>query len=182
MRTIFLDMDGVLCNFVGGFCALHGKSADEVFPPGQQGNYEFHDSLGMTRDQLWRSIDAVGEDHWANMQPYPWALELYEHCKSVAPTIILSTPSLHHSSLSGKCRWLQKYFGSRFRDYLLGPRKEECARPDTVLIDDFETNCEKFAARGGKAIVFPRPWNGLWQLDDPVGHIVRELAKHWSDK
>ena len=55
--------------------------------------------------------------------------------------------------------FLQRHFGKSFRDYFVGAPKQFCARPGAVLIDDFDDNCVAFREHGGRAIVFPQPWN-----------------------
>ena len=65
-----------------------------------------------------------------------------------------------------------------FRDFLIGPPKWICARPDQLLIDDNDTNIDNFRDRGGHGILFPQPWNrnhGL--VEDRMGYLREELQQ-----
>jgi hypothetical protein len=131
--------------------------------------------LGISGNEMWRPINAAGADFWANLKPLPWCTELMTACTSIAPTTILTSPSKDPRAAAGKTAWLQRVFGSSFRDYLIGPAKAACAHRGAVLIDDSDEGCKAFEAAGGRAVVFPQPWNSghaerrawLEQLDGP---------------
>ena len=73
---------------------------------------------------------------------------------------------------------MQNRFGRGFRDFLIGPPKWICARPDQLLIDDNDGNVESFRERGGQAILFPQPWNLNHRLcGDRMGYLSDELSK-----
>ena len=74
--------------------------------------------LGESGNVMWRAIDAAGADFWHDVEPFPWCHDLFAACRSVAPTYLLTSPSLHPSSLAGKLAWMQRQFGRDFRDYL----------------------------------------------------------------
>lgn len=160
VTRIFLDVDGVLANWVGGVCDLFGYDEREVLSV-WNGEWDINHQLDISTKELWSRIDAAGREFWARLKPYPWAFELFEVCRSAAPTTILTSPSLHHSSPAGKLLWLDEHFGrdQPFREYLIGPDKAACARPGAVLIDDSPHNCSEFNRLGGEGILFPRPWN-----------------------
>ena len=132
-------------------------------------------ALGVSDIEMWRRVDAEGAAFWATLEPHPWTEELWRRAKATAPTILLTTPSQHSSSLAGKLQWMDRFLGAPFRDFLIGPRKEFCASDGVLLIDDRESNCRKFFEAGGSAQVFPRPWNEMWKLDkyrsDPMAIV-----------
>ena len=50
------------------------------------------------------------------------------------------------------------------------------AKRGRVLIDDSDVNCEKFAAAGGTAIVFPQRWNSAHAIEGcPADHVIKLL-------
>lgn len=172
IKQICLDIDGVLADFVGGSAKLLG------FDPKLVTTWHYYEQVGTTEAKFWEAIDNAGLDFWRELKKYYWADHLWLACCGRAQTILLTSPSNHHSSVSGKLLWMQSEFGLGFRDYLMGSPKDVCARPGTVLIDDSDDNCEKFLKAGGVAILFPRPWNKLRGLaDDPMPYVLQQLVK-----
>lgn len=156
---ICLDIDGVLADFVGATAKLMG------FDPAIVTCWNYFDKIGITESHFWDRIHSQGENFWADLEPYPWMADLVKACQDVAPTILLTSPSSCSTSAAGKVRWMKRHLGDRFRDYLIGSKKEFCAHGDSVLIDDSDANCDKFGAHGGYAILFPQPWNLGRDLD-----------------
>lgn len=148
-------MDGVLVDFVRGAARLFDADYDDLVRRWPGGVYDMEKVLGVSKAKFFSAIDRAGEDFWAGLPAYPYAAELYNHCAAMAPTYILSSPTLDPSSLAGKVRWLQDRFGRDFRDYILTSKKEMCASETHVLIDDHASNVAKFRKRGGHGILFP---------------------------
>ncbi len=172
IERVFLDMDGVLTDFVGAMLRLLGREeALQSWPPGV---WDMPQALRMEPAELWGRIAREGERFWAELEAYPWVDELLGLVAQFAPFTILSSPSSQPESLSGKLRWLQKRFGPAFRDYLIGPPKHLCARPDVVLIDDSDENVSRFRLNGGHAILFPQPWNSNHGLVERRLDYVRD--------
>jgi hypothetical protein len=175
ITQICLDMDGVLCDFLGPVSRLLG--CEEKLADWPRGMYGFDQALGRSNRAIWTAIDKAGYQFWADLPPYDWCRDLYQHCRELAPTVILTSPSMHVSSLKGKMCWLQRHFGREFREYLIGPPKHACARPGAVLIDDSDLNCDRFVEAGGYAIRFPRLWNSSHgESHDPLEFTRSRLA------
>jgi len=161
-HTIFLDLDGVLSGWIESAAEAFGISYDDLLAKWPPGSSDIESALGITKAEMWRVIDAQGEDFWANLPETPWARRLYDGARKVGPVVFLTSPSNHPASLAGKLRWIHRFTGNpRFRDYLIGPRKELCAGPDAILVDDHDGNLDKFVAAGGHAICVPRRWNRM---------------------
>lgn len=170
---IFLDMDGVVADFVKAACAAHGRTTDDV------SHWDFFTKWGINEDQFWEPVNAGGREFWANLEPFPWFDELVGMVKSADPDFfILTKPSRQASCLAGKLDWIHRHFGKRFRNYIFTPNKSPLAAPGRLLIDDSDENVDGFLRHGGAAYLFPQPWNrndrfaserilGLWRvLDD----------------
>lgn len=190
VEAIYLDMDGVLADFVrSAICSL-ARDPEEVMARIVPGDYDgIYQALQMTEDEFWWKMDATpggaapGSHLWEHMVPYPWRDRLYSICKKAAPTWILTSPSRSAGSSYGKVRWLQRWLGESFRNYVLTPRKWHLARPGTLLIDDSGRNVEKWREAGGAAILFPRIWNEDHALADlPMAQVERELASWISSE
>jgi len=58
-------------------------------------------------------------------------------------------------------RWIREHLPAYSRRFLIGPAKEFCANPRSVLIDDSETNVKAFFEAGGHTVLVPREWNWM---------------------
>ena len=184
--TVYLDMDGVLADFVGSSIRALGHAPAEVMPRmlEHKGDYDgMYSALDMDEDEFWERLDALeggtvpGSLVWEKMDPYPWRDMILKLCREVAPTWILTSPSRNAGSSYGKIVWLQTWLGARFRDYILSPRKWHVARPGTLLVDDSDRNVDKWRRKGGEAILFPRIWNSRHDLADScLGVLSEDLA------
>ena len=174
---IYLDVDGVLVNWVKGAASLFGKTEADVYANWEPQNFDVAPPLGITEDELWEKIDAAGMDWWADLELMPWAKDLYQECLSLAPVYFLTSPSYHWSSAAGKLVWFQKFTGNKhFRNYLIGPPKERCSLEGSVLIDDADRNISAFTKKKGQGVLVPRYWNSLYaQRDDPMAYVIPRL-------
>lgn len=162
-KSILLDMDGVICDWITPTAKLFGFS-DEQIDNWQRGNYAIENHMKVEERKVWERIDLEGEDFWTNLPETPWARNLYEGCLNIAPTFFLTCPSHNPISLSGKVKWLQKFTNDkRFNRYLIGRPKFLCANNRNVLIDDSERNVKEMIDYGGKAILFPTRYNKLYE-------------------
>ena len=171
-----IDMDGVLVDFVTAALRLHDRL--EVLADWPAGHWDMPEAMGITSREFWGRIHEAGADFWSSLEPYPWCDDLFALVEASGPWCILTSPSSDPSCAAGKISWLQNRFGRGFRAFLIGPPKWMCARSDQLLIDDNDTNVERFRARGGRAILFPRPWNRNHELSgDPMSHLREELSE-----
>lgn len=160
ITRVFLDMDGVLCDFMGGVLQLFNLEPAEVYKSWPRGEYDFAKVLNVSKNEVWKRINSAGPNFWTNLQPCAEMELLLEMLKRHhLPFTVLTSPSLDPGCAEGKIRWLQKIFGRHFRDYFVGPQKELLAAPGRLLIDDCDKNVDKFLDAGGDAIPWPRPWN-----------------------
>ena len=181
--TIYLDMDGVLTDFVGAVAKLFKYKGDiykdwrHLLNENKVGDpYSIEGVLDITSKQLWDVIDSIGPSFWM-MRYYPWAMELYKMLKGYGEVVILSSPSMSVNSWLGKVHSLQMFFGSTFRDFILcpAPHKTKLANKNSILIDDAERNINNFVNAGGHGIIFPQPWNYVPKISD--GNKIRYIEK-----
>lgn len=171
---VLLDLDGVLVDFVKGVCKLHGKE-DPYTDEKNHGVWNLETIFGIELTQFWKGME---HDFWYNLPAMQDAFEILEAVESVVPPAdicILSSPSLNPGSATGKIAWIERYLPAYRRRFLLGPKKDFCANPRHVLIDDYDANVAKFAKAGGKTILVPRPWNSLHPNHrDNIPDFIRE--------
>lgn len=156
MIEVFLDLDGVLVDLVGGLCRYH-KIQNPYIHSANLGKYNLREIVGMSSEEFWGRLD---HDFWLDLE---W---MYDG-RSILETIlnwtdritILTAPTGFKWCAEGKIAWLKKHL-PKFR-YLIGQGKEAIAAPDKFLIDDYDKNIDLWRINGGYAIQIPRPWNRL---------------------
>lgn len=158
---ILLDCDGVLADFVTASIEAHGRSDthDQI----DSWDY-FRDGWGMSPVEFWTALR--GRDFWTDIRPYPWIAEFHKKLQELGTVTILTSPCDDTECASGKAIWLDKHLGIRPSATMIGSRKELLAKSKHLLIDDSESNVNKFRDAGGHAILFPQPWNsglGDWR-------------------
>ena len=169
---IFLDIDGVLTDFVGHAVRKLNLNVDPT-----NCSWDFFASE-MTPRQFWDSISLYGPCFWRNMPTHEWAENLIDVVKSYDPEFtLLTSPANCSYSWSGKRLWIQETFGASFNRQIFTHDKHFCAAPGRVLIDDTEINCKRFADWGGQAILFPQSWNSLGNDVDRVKHVAEGLER-----
>lgn len=171
---IFVDLDGVLVDFMAGALAVHGKP-DLKFKPGIHSPAK---QLGISNDEFSTKIEAKA-DFWETLKPYDFAHDLMTKIEQEAghnaqegdgvtrhEIILLTTPARDPLSVVGKIRWVEHHFPKYKKLLMIGRCKWACAQPNALLIDDNAGFCDKFAEAGGATILFPRIWNPNHQYAD----------------
>ena len=171
---VLLDIDGVVADFVGGACRLHGVP-DPYLKPENHGHYEIQDLVGIHGPAFW---DPMGEEFWANLEPTTHMQEIVTLLTlqyGVKNICLLTSPVRTPGCIDGKMRWIRRHLPDFSRRFLVGPAKEFCAHENSILFDDSESNVRKFEAAGGRTFLVPGLWNSLHKLD-ALGAIQRFLG------
>jgi len=184
---VYLDMDGVVADFSRGAA----RKLRKPWP------YDDVKNLG---DAGWDLIKLWGlktpENLFGSMDQKFWeSLDTTKEASSVVATLtsafgvenicFLSAPCNTKGCAEGKRNWAHKYFPdiplllampSAFgRD----APKHMLAGPDTLLIDDYTVNTDNFTGSGGKAFLFPRPWNNKFaeepRAEDKLSNFVKRI-------
>lgn len=149
---IYLDMDGVICDFVKGALALHRlptSLADTM-------QWDMPKHIGVDETEFWLPF---GFEFWRDLPETPefHAIVSRVRCKNYC---ILTTPPPVHceEAIEGKREWLGKrgIFNAKFAH-----RKYMLMRPGDILIDDANHNIDAAIKHGFDARLLPRPWNRL---------------------
>lgn len=142
LKTIYLDMDGVLCDFKS---AVVDKN---LYNPKEN-------------TINWEMLKGMGSEFWTNLQwlregqrLYAW---LFEFCmNNKIDLCILSSVGFTEGAL-GKKAWLSAHTKiNPMCIYIVRDNKAKLnyAAEDALLIDDFGKNVKAFMAAGGNAIQF----------------------------
>lgn len=183
IKTVFLDMDGVLVDFIGNVLFSHKKSLkDEEFEidgfmeAWPAAEWDVSSLLGYPDQQeFWRVVES-DPDFWANCWAYSWADQIIDAAMAIGDVRLLSSPTENPSCWSGK----KRVRDSRFQDIplILCKEKHYLAAPDRLLIDDNDQNVAYWRKHGGSAILFPQVWNTnhAWR-NSPMVYVGMELAR-----
>jgi len=161
---IFLDMDGVIVDFVTGAMNHCGKQVDE-WPKGE---YDLNKVLRVG-PSFWKSLD---EAFWLGLTKTHDADSIFETLRGFDICILTDPGSTGHN---GKYLWLKCHYPNI--DYLMGNRKDFCSHKDALLIDDSDKNCLHFRLKGGKSIVWPQQWNSKYWVGNKINYLKKELRR-----
>lgn len=175
-KEIFLDLDGVLADFVKEACLAHGRE-NPYLAPDYQCNpfYEkencIREIFGMSYKEFWEPLNGVA--FWENLDVLPKGVDLLKRLEDSfgkKNIFFLSTPSSHISSYIGKFKWIDKHFPYYLSKTFLTENKSRFAHQNAMLIDDKIQNCKNFNASGGLGIVYLTPWNkNMFRYDGAYG-------------
>lgn len=138
LKTIYLDMDGVLDDF--------DKRADE---------------LELWREDIhkidWKKLNAIGSKFWVEIEPFENGLQMYhkllELCQEHSISLKILSAGPGSKCRLGKIEWLNKYCPEIPIENIIiknkGIEKDQEATPDSILIDDVEKNIIAFKEAGG---------------------------------
>ena len=170
-----LDLDGVLVDLHRGIYELH-NIPNPYLRPENLGVYSLEKTTSIPASKLF---GPMGEDFWANLRPTDECvniLRMLEDKFGGQNIYLLTAPIDTHGCLEGKRRWIERNLPYYKRRFLIGPPKEACAGPDSVLIDDSDNNVKAFHKKGGKTILLPRPWNAWHMMSNmPLVHLQMML-------
>ena len=177
--TCFIDLDGVLADFVLGAFALHGRAV-----PYRDVEWGFPAQIGFAGANDPAFWSEMGHDFWASL---PWTPEGKGLLAIVERhfgenVVVMTSPCDTPGGVEGKVAWIKRELPAYARRFFVGPPKHLAAGPGKLLIDDYEGNVEKFAAHGGATLLVPRPWNRRRGETDADGRFdVPALARELAD-
>lgn len=185
--TIFLDQDGVICNFYleavrahlrmgrrmpwldhhGTPLQLHPQRLMERWP---RGITSLVDAVGITAkgeeavQEFWRPM-LIEPSTWNWMEAFEYTHQLVELLQGYCNELVICTHAASGISdeYAGKRQWQANHKLTHL-DLIIVEHKYRLAHPKALLIDDFHKNVERFqhpptGRPGGEAILFPQPWN-----------------------
>jgi len=143
LPRIYLDMDGVLFDFV--------KQLEKTT------KMSVNDWMKLDRKKRWDPVIA-DKKFWSDG---PWLSEgkkLFTFVKKYNPHILSAyvEHAFDPNCIPGKTKWAMKNTGiPRGRiNLVMRSQKKTYASPGSILIDDYEKNTKEFNAAGGTGITF----------------------------
>lgn len=172
-RVCFLDLDGVLADFPRAAIRAHGCDPDSIYRVGSPGPMHIHEALEMSAEEFWAPLNKA--EFWEEIPPTPEAADIARFAREYYEdeVYIASSPSLDPTCMVGKVRWIERHFPKLRRRWFMTPNKHLLAKPGAMLIDDFDSNCDKFRDLGGRCFLVARPWNSMHRAEP---RIVNDLV------
>jgi hypothetical protein len=145
---LFLDMDGVLTDFMGA-CEKLGE----------------HMALWYDSDKehFWKCVTSAGPEFWSEMSWMAGGRELHRFLidSGFFPTILSALPNPDRkralvNARTGKIRWLRKELGVQYASNAIlcfRPEKALQSGASRVLIDDNPENILEWEEAGGRGIL-----------------------------
>ncbi|MCK4824353.1 hypothetical protein KA005_51855 [bacterium] len=176
IKTIFLDMDGVLVDIRKGIHGAFNKPYDYLtLSP----LWKFWDDWS---DVTFEMVNAACvSEFWAELK---WTHDGRDILQTIWRTFnskniyLLTTPMPNLESAFGKMMWVNAWLPEYIkRTIITQAPKHLLARPDTLLIDDKNENIDEFIKAGGRGLLVPRPWNHRCFCADRTVEVVRRFLE-----
>lgn len=154
-NTVFLDMDGVLCDFTTAVVSgIYGRK--DTRPT----HYSLPAHLGVSDEEMWRRVNKEGQLFWEHLPDFPATYQLCRLAKSLPRCVILTSPSHCASSRVGKIRWLERH-GLDHLELAFSPRGKAgfCNGAGDLLIDDYKVNIDAWRKSGGHTVHWAQSWS-----------------------
>jgi hypothetical protein len=161
MKTLYLDMDGVIANFEKRYYDLFNQT------PGE----------GRDRKDFSKNWEVfVRGENFSTLEKWPGADELLKEVsdyqkKGIKVEILSSSggEKFHNEVTAQKIEWLKKH-GLDYKPNIVPGRKhkKDWATPDSILIDDTPDVIEAFNKAGGIGILHKDLGETLNQLKNAV--------------
>ena len=157
----FLDMDGVIADFVPTAARAHNRPNPYVDPK-NWGVYDVEKLWGMSTEEFWKPTENMA--FWEGIPKTAEADQIVELAKKAfgeENIAILTAPSEFDGCMAAKKHWVERYYPEFAKRIIFASAatKQFIAGPGKLLIDDRYSNCEEWSALGGNAILMPQPWN-----------------------
>ena len=157
LDVIFLDMDGVLCDFHTAVAELWGLDPASIDDAKWAEIGEW--GIGVPMPDFWDRIEAEGRAWWEGLGKLAWTDELWEACHERARHVaILTSPAPFAACHEGKRAWVSDQLGRA--DVVVTSAKSVCSGPNKVLIDDRTKYADGWEELGGTFVPLRRPWTG----------------------
>lgn len=186
IKTVWLDLDGVLVDFIGGLHRALDIPYDINHYPYKKGEWNMLtdikglDDVPVTFEQC---NDICTKSFWENLE---WMHDGHDILRAVtykfAPINIqiLTTCMPNSETKSGKIEWLERHLPMYLDRAIIldaGVGKTSYAHSNALLIDDRDKNIDDFVAAGGQGLLVPRPWNRVHFCADKTLEVVEKFLE-----
>ena len=176
--NLYLDLDGVLVDFVGGVCKVFGISKEELYRRWEPNNWKIHEGLEMTESDLWQTIDTVPH-FWEQLEWTEDGKQILHLCERYLDPdddelVLMTSPSRDPKSAAGKIEWIYQHAPKYRRKFAITPVKTGFASLQSVLVDDSDRNIREFMLALGWTVLIPRRWNSNYNIRNSTLKFLEE--------
>lgn len=151
--TIYLDLDGVLADFVGQTNKMKIPNNSQWYDPKDKWTRETWEG------EIVKNIYMATYDFWYTMPMCPDAKTLWDFCEPLGRAVLTAKPSPYSPDVvaQGKFDWVHDNLGPHVEDDFICCNREDKAKyaKGNVLVDDDPRNCKAWEDAGGFAIYHP---------------------------
>ena len=156
---IYVDLDGVLADFVKGVAQLLDGGYSE----------EKYESDPKYRSKMWKAVEDYAKEGgklWLELDPMHDAKQLWNYVKDYGPEILSATGNPEYGAAPQKLEWVAQHVDPNVKVNLTrkSADKAEYAAPNYILIDDKEKSIGPWKAAGGIGILHTSAANTIQQL------------------
>jgi len=155
---IYVDLDGVLADFIDGINKLLNKSYSQ----------KKYNSNPKYKKEMWDAVNEYshkGGKLWQELELLPDAKELWDYIEKYNPEI-LSSCGGDEGARKQKPIWVESKFGKNVKVNIANRSnlKAEFASADSILIDDSKKSIDPWVAAGGIGILHTSAKNTIAEL------------------
>jgi|CryBogDrversion2_4_1035264.scaffolds.fasta_scaffold20714_2 5'(3')-deoxyribonucleotidase len=149
---LYVDMDGVQCDFFGAWAKLHNKSRYKEIGDKETRELSIH--------EMNKNGPEWVKKFFATLPPIPEGLNFVKWLVyTKTPYTILSSPLRGNveASIEGKKIWLQKYTPWALNNAIFMSEKSNLAKKgdsSNILVDDYKKNINSWDSAGGIGMLF----------------------------
>lgn len=164
MRTLYLDLDGVMADFDGAFPSVFGL-----------------DHRDLADDTMWMHINGH-PTFFRDLPPMAGAIEFFRSVERLKPVILTACPKTNYAHVAAQKRaWVREHLSATcwVLPVMGGTNKPLFMHnAGDILVDDYARNCQAWEAAGGVAIQHRGDWHCTNILLDAafLGERIGEVA------
>jgi 5'(3')-deoxyribonucleotidase len=154
--TVFLDMDGVLVDWLNGI-RQYLKKPPEFYDCFRQDpsslSFKAVDDLYGGREILKKEVEARPVQFWFDLEIFPWTDYLVKELSNEFKLAFLTKPGKYPNAAAAKLLWQLKHYPDV--PLVMASDKYLVASETKVLIDDDDWQLTRFDLAGGLAVKWP---------------------------
>lgn len=156
---IYVDLDGVLADFIAGVSKLLDVEYSD----------EKYNSDPKFRSDMWRAVTKYSKEGgqlWSELDTMPDAGQLWSYVEKYNPEILTAAGNPAYGADAQKRAWVPWMIGSDIKVNIVrkSADKAQYATPDSILIDDQAKSINPWKAAGGIGILHTSAANTISEL------------------